>query len=150
MNTDFKVSEVKLAYRHKVPYRERKRVNDSVVAYCILKETYPDEQIDHKEIFKALYLNRANHAVGCLTISEGGISGAVADIRLIFQGAVLLNATSLILTHNHPSGTLQPSRQDISLTKKTMEAGRIMGIDIVDHLILTREGYYSLKDNGDI
>ena len=150
MNTDFKVSEVKLAYRHKVPYRERKRVNDSVVAYCILKETYPDEQIDHKEIFKALYLNRANHAVGCLTISEGGISGAVADIRLIFQGAVLLNATSLILAHNHPSGTLQPSRQDISLTKKTMEAGRIMGIDIVDHLILTREGYYNLKDNADI
>ena len=136
MNTDFKVSEVKLAYRHKVPYRERKRVNDSVVAYCILKETYPDEQIDHKEIFKALYLNRANHAVGCLTISEGGISGAVADIRLIFQGAVLLNATSLILAHNHPKGGISPSKDDIMTTGRLFNLFATVGVRLCAHYIV--------------
>ena len=62
----------------------------------------------------------------------------------------LLHATSIILVHNHPSGTRNPSRQDISLTKKAIEAGKIMEIELVDHLIITREGYYSLKDNGDI
>ena len=150
MNTDFKVSEVKLAYKYKVPYKERRKIRDSVDAYGMLMETYPDEQIDHKEIFKALYLNKANQAVGCVTISEGGISGTIADVRLIFQGALLLHATSIILVHNHPSGTRNPSRQDISLTKKAIEVGKIMEIELVDHLIITREGYYSLKDNGDI
>ena len=147
MNT---VAEVGISYRNRVPSKDRKQVLDSLSAYQILREIYPDDTIDYRETFKVLYLNHRNQVLGYYTISVGGITSTMADVRLILQGALLTNATGIILAHNHPSGSLRPSREDDALTRKITEAAEIMNISVNDHIILTREGFYSYADEGRI
>lgn len=103
-----------------------------------------------KEEFWVLYLNRANRLIGSKQISSGGITGTVFDLRLIFKEAILLNATGLILAHNHPSGNLKPSQSDIDLTNKSSKAGVLMDINVLDHLIIGEQSYYSFADEGKI
>lgn len=150
MNIDYKVAEVEMIYRNRVPKSKRTQVRDSYTAYKVLKEQYSDGKIDYKEIFKVLYLNHACQIVGCSTISEGGICATVADVRNILQGALLTNATAMILAHNHPSGNIRPSINDDTLTKKIVDAAQIMDIRVNDHIILTSEEYYSYSDEGRI
>lgn len=150
MTTDYKVAEVELSYRYRVPNKDRKRVLGSNAAYKILRENFSDETIDHKETFKVLYLNQDCQVLGCSTISEGGITKTMADVRLILQGALLTNATALILAHNHPSGSIRPSREDDVLTRKIVEAANLMDIQVTDHIILTSENFYSYGDEGRI
>lgn len=88
--------------------------------------------------------------MGCSTISEGGITNTLADVRMILQGALLTNATGMILAHNHPSGSIRPSRQDDALTRKIVEAANLMDIKVNDHIILTNEEFYSYCDEGRI
>jgi DNA repair protein RadC len=83
-----------------------------------------------------------------MVVSKRGISGSIADIRIIFQAAIKANASGLIICHCHPSGNLNPSESDIKLTQKIKEAGNLMDIQLLDHLILTSESYYSFSDNG--
>lgn len=147
MNT---VAEVGISYRNRVPSKDRKQVLDSLSAYQILREIYPDDTIDYRETFKVLYLNHRNQVLGYYTISVGGITSTMADVRLILQGALLTNATGIILAHNHPSGSLRPSREDDALTRKITEAAEIMNISVNDHIILTSEGFYSYADEGRI
>ena len=150
MNTDFRVAEVGLTYKNRVPSKDRKEVLDSRSAYSILREIYSDDTIDYRETFKVLYLNHRNQLLGYYTISEGGITDTMADVRMILQGALLTNATGIILAHNHPSGTLKPSREDDRLTRRIVEAADIMNIRVNDHIILTSEGFYSYCDEGRI
>lgn len=150
MNTDYRVAEVELRYRNRVPNKDRKRVLDSYTAYKVLKENFSDDTIDYKETFKVLYLNHNLQVVGCSTISEGGITATCVDVRNVLQGALLTNATTMILAHNHPSGSTRPSREDDSLTQKIVEAAKIMEIRVNDHIILTSEDYYSYNDEGRI
>lgn len=100
------------------------------------------------EEFWILILNRANKVIGKERISQGGVSGTVVDARIIFRMAIQKLASSIILVHNHPSGQLRPSQQDIYVTKKLATAGRSLDISVVDHLIFTDDGYYSFKDEG--
>jgi DNA repair protein RadC len=94
-------------------------------------------------------MNRSNSVLGILEISKGGISGTVTDVRLIFQAAIKANASGIIVCHNHPSGNLNPSESDTKLTQKIKEAGNLMDIQLLDHLILTTDdNYYSFADNG--
>ena len=88
--------------------------------------------------------------MGCSTISEGGITNTLADVRMIMQGALLTNATAMILAHNHPSGSTRPSRQDDELTRKIVAAANLMDIQVNDHIILTSEEFYSYCDEGRI
>jgi len=88
--------------------------------------------------------------LGCSTISEGGITNTLADVRMILQGALLTNATAMILAHNHPSGSTRPSRQDDALTRKIVDAANLMDIRVSDHIILTSEYFYSYGDEGRI
>lgn len=104
--------------------------------------------MDRIEEFLVLCLNRANRILGWAKISQGGMSGTVADPKVIFQVGLKSNACSLILAHNHPSGNLQPSEADIQLTRKLKDAGVLLDLPILDHLILTSEGYYSFADEG--
>ena len=110
--------------------------------------TYKKGTICYKEYFKVLFLNQANQILGYTLISEGGISETIADIRLIFQAALLTNSVALILAHNHPSGNLKPSPEDIRLTKQVREASNFMRIKILDHIILSDTEYYSFADEG--
>ncbi|MBK6634013.1 MAG: DNA repair protein RadC [Chitinophagaceae bacterium] len=100
------------------------------------------------EVFAVIFLNRANKINHFEIISKGGISGTVADPRIILKKALEEDATSLVLCHNHPSGNLQPSRADEELTKKIKEAASFFDIKILDHIIVSEEGYYSFADDG--
>ena len=150
MNTDYRVAEVELSYRNRVPSKDRKRVMDSYSAYRILRDNYSDDTIDYKETFKVLYMNQNCQVLGCSTISEGGITQTMADVRLVMQGALLTNAVAMILAHNHPSGSTRPSRQDDELTRKIVEAAKLLDLRVADHIILTSEDYYSYDDEGRI
>ena len=100
------------------------------------------------EEFSVLVLNRANRVLGYARISQGGLSGTVADPKVIFQIALKSNSCSIIIAHNHPSGNTQPSEADIQLTRKLKDAGAVLDLPVLDHLILTSEGYYSFADEG--
>lgn len=100
------------------------------------------------EEFWIVYLNRANKVISKERISSGGISGTVVDTRIIFKDALDKQATSIILCHNHPSGQVNPSQPDIDLTKKLCQSGKIMDIQVVDHLIIGESGYFSFADEG--
>ncbi len=103
--------------------------------------------LDHEE-FWILLLNRSNKVIDKFMASKGGITGTVIDVRSIMKIAVEKVATSMILCHNHPSGNLSPSDADLQITNKLKEAGKIMEIQVLDHLIITQKGYFSFADNG--
>jgi DNA repair protein RadC len=142
-----KVAEVKVVYTTLVKNSERQRVVSSETAFQILKPFY-DEFIDYKESSFVILLNRSNRVIGVNKISEGGFSGTIVDAKMVFQIALLTGASGLILSHNHPSGVLKPSDNDIQLTKKIKEFGNMVELPILDHLIMTSEGYYSFADEG--
>ncbi len=102
------------------------------------------------EEFWVIYLNNSNKVIGKEKLSAGGITGTVVDVRLLFKSAIDRLATSIILAHNHPSGTLRPSQADIKLTNKVKEAGKILDVQLLDHLIVADTGYYSFADEGSL
>jgi DNA repair protein RadC len=105
-------------------------------------------QLELKEYFFIILLNRANQVVGYHKLSEGGICGTVVDIRIAFATALKSLASTMMLVHNHPSGNLKPSEADIRITKQFAEAGKFLEIIVHDHLIITQESYYSFADEG--
>ncbi|BEG99816.1 JAB domain-containing protein [Bacteroides sedimenti] len=149
MSNIYKVSEVKIIYHPKVKASERLRVYSSADVYKLLIDNFYDKDtIEHKESFKVVLLNQANKVLGVTSISEGGISETTTDIRIILQAAILSNASGIILSHNHPSGNIQPSGDDNRLTQRVKEAANIMKISLLDHLIISNEAYYSFTDEG--
>jgi DNA repair protein RadC len=100
------------------------------------------------EVFAVAYLNRANKINHLEVISEGGITGTVADPRIILKKALEHNAVNIVLCHNHPSGSLKPSRADELLTRKIKEAAQLLDMNVIDHIIVSEEGYYSFADEG--
>lgn len=145
---DFKVAEVTLQY--KPTYKKQGKVMSSKEAYNILRPTFKKGTIEYREYAKVLYLNQASEVIAYNTVSEGGLMETVVDIRLILQGALLTNATQIILAHNHPSGNLKPSLQDDILTRNVKNACEVMRVHFTDHLILSADGYYSYRDEGRI
>lgn len=101
-----------------------------------------------QEIFVVVFLNRGNKVMHHQIVSEGGLTGTVADPRVILKKALEHNATSLILCHNHPSGSLRPSRADEILTQKIKQAAMLLDIQLMDHIIVSSEGYFSFADEG--
>jgi DNA repair protein RadC len=93
-------------------------------------------------------LNRANKVIGYYKVSKGGMTGTIADPKVIFTMALNSGATSIIVAHNHPSGNLQPSPQDKQITSKLINAGKLLDINVFDHIILTSNSYYSFLDEG--
>ena len=123
----------------------KKKITSSRDVYAILGPRLED--LGHEE-FWILLLNRANMIIGRHEISKGGVSGTVADSKIIFKHALENLASSIILCHNHPSGNLKPSEADIKTTEKLKQAGVIMDIPILDHIIVADSGYFSLADEG--
>ena len=144
------IEEVKLIYTNKTKYEDRPKISSSNDAARILKENWDLSQISLVEECKALFLDRGNRLMSIADISKGGMSEAIIDPRIVFTIALKRRSHNIILAHNHPSGNLRPSKSDIELTKRFNMAGDILRIQLLDHLIITDEGYYSLTDNGDI
>lgn len=111
---------------------------------------YLQAQFQHHkhEVFSVLYLNNANKINHLEIISEGGITGTIADPKIILRKALENNATRIVLCHNHPSGSLKPSRQDENLTAKIKRAAELFDIDLMDHIIVSEEGFFSFADEG--
>ena len=141
------LSEIEIFYRNKVRISDMEKVCGSRDTYEVLQRIW-STKIDHVEEFMVLCLNRANRVLGWAKVSQGGLSGTVADPKVIFQVAIKSNACSIILAHNHPSGNLNPSEADIQLTRKLKEAGVMLDLPVLDHLIVSSEGFYSFADEG--
>ncbi|MBL4593472.1 MAG: JAB domain-containing protein [Flavobacteriales bacterium] len=141
------VTEITINYRNKVKLTKAPQVCCSYDAYQILKKAWSD-RIEHIEEFVILLLNRANKVLGLVKISQGGMSETVADSRIIFQAALVASASGIILSHNHPSGNLKPSLNDLQLTNKLKKIGYQMDLPILDHLIITPVSYFSFADEG--
>ena len=142
------VSEVELVYKSKVKPSERPQVSQSKEVYELLKRNWDENKIGLVEQFKILLLNQNNRVLGLYEISTGGMTGTIADPKLIFIAALRAAAVNLILAHNHPSGSLKPSRADIELTRKIKDGGRLLDITVLDHLIISNEAFYSMADEG--
>jgi len=125
------------------------KIRSSADAAEFIRQFY----LEDIEIFESsfiLLLNQANYTIGYAKISQGGVTGTVVDPRLVAKFAVESLATIVILAHNHPSGNLTPSSVDKSLTDKIKNGLKLLDINLVDHIILTKESYYSLADEGDM
>lgn len=136
---------LELARRKRDKSRDKLSIRNSKDCFDLLRPHYED--LLHEE-FHIILLNRANKVIGLKQISKGGISGTVADGKVIFKKALELQASAIILSHNHPSGQLKPSQADLQLTKKINEFGKMIDIQILDHLILTDNNYLSFADEG--
>ena len=143
----FRISEIKIKYDPKISPSDLPKVSSSDTAHNVFRSHWKDD-IKHVESFYILLLNRANRAVGIKHISTGGLAGTVADPKVIMQTALKANASSVILCHNHPSDSIKPSQNDIDLTEKLKSAGDLLDIQVLDHLILGWESYYSFADEG--
>lgn len=120
-------------------------IRNSIDAYSLIKPYLADLI---REEFWVFHLNRASSVVLAEKLSIGGVSGTTVDIRLLYKSALERLTSSIILAHNHPSGQMRPSRSDIELTKQVVKAGKIFGIDVVDHLIVGSSCFYSFADEG--
>ncbi len=103
--------------------------------------------LPHEE-FWVLFLNRSNRVIGRMRLSQGGISGTVTDVRMVMKKAIEYLASGIIICHNHPSGNLNPSESDARITTKIKEAGNMIDIQLLDHIIIADNDYYSFADNG--
>jgi DNA repair protein RadC len=146
----FEVAEIKLSYSAKVKASLRPKIDSSRQVYEVFVQVWDKGLIEFTEEFKVMLLSRANRVLGIVTISSGGTAGTVVDIKLVYAAAIKANASSIILAHNHPSGNLMPSEQDKRLTQRVKEAGRILDIPVLDHVIMTVDGYYSFGDEGEL
>lgn len=146
--TEYQIAEVELIYKPKVKASERPSIKSSKDAATLLQKNWDENKIDFIEQFKVILLNRANKVLGILQASSGGVTGTLVDAKLVFVSALKANASGIIISHNHPSGNLKPSPQDEQLTAKLNNGAKLLDIKLLDHLIITSEGYLSFADEG--
>jgi DNA repair protein RadC len=142
------VAEVELVYRHRVPATQRPKVMTSQSAYEILRAAWDEDKICLLEQFRILILDRSNRVMAVSLISTGGMTGTVVDPKIVFATALKVRGAALILAHNHPSGNTTPSAADLQLTKNLKGGGQLLEMPVLDHLIITADGYYSMADEG--
>ena len=144
--TLFKVSEIEVTYN--TGNTPKIKIKSGEDAYNVLLDSWNLNTLELQEEFKVILLNRINEVLGIYSLSKGGITGTVVDQRLIFAVALKCNATGIILCHNHPSGNLKPSDADITLTKRIKKCADFMDITLIDHLIITKNNFYSFSTEG--
>lgn len=146
-NTHPTLAEIELSYRPKRSHHPIIKSSSDVYSYLL--KFFPEETIALQERFVAGYVNRANRLIGVRNISTGGITGTIADPRLILAVALKSGATGIILAHNHPSGNMQASAPDLEITKKIESACKFLDIKLLDHIIIAPEStYLSFADEG--
>jgi DNA repair protein RadC len=149
MRKENELRELKVLYTSRKREDLKEKITTSERAYELLLNTYDKNTISCQEQFNVLFLNNANQPLGIYKASKGGITGTIADIRLILGMALKSLATGLILSHNHPSGNLKPSDTDIQLTKKFKEACLLLDINLLDHIIISPYNEkFSFADKG--
>jgi DNA repair protein RadC len=137
-----------ITLKYKTGNYKKTKISTSLDAFQVLLELYDEDTVDYRETAFVLFLNKANNTIGWMKISEGGTSATVIDPKMIYATALKCNASGIILSHNHPSGQLKASDDDIKMTEKVASIGHILGIELLDHVIVCRSGYYSMSDEG--
>lgn len=143
-----KVCEVELIYKSKVKPSERPQLKRVADVVTFLQHNWDQNRIELLEQFKVILMNRNHRVLGIYEASTGGVSGTVADPKLIFMAALKTNASTLIIAHNHPSGNTDPSEADKRLTQKIKEAANLLDMQLLDHIIITTENFFSFADEG--
>jgi len=142
----YQVAEIELVYKRNGKTGDRPKIKRAEDAYNLLSNHWDENKLDFIEQFKILLLNRAGRVIGISDLSTGGITSTVVDSRIILVTALKANAPSIILAHNHPSANLTPSDADKYLTKRLTDAGKLLDIEVLDHIIVTSEGFYSFAE----
>ncbi|WP_445665129.1 JAB domain-containing protein [Fodinibius sp. AD559] len=142
------LAEVKLKYNSKQSIEECPEITSPDKAEKVLREIWDEDSIQLKEEFVVLLLNNAKRCLGWSKISSGGATSTIVDPATIFQVALLANATSIILAHNHPSGNIKPSKSDKDLTHRIYKSGEMLGIKVEDHIVITINEYFSFRANN--
>jgi len=147
---DYGIPEFTIGLKTKgIPMMERFKITSSLDCNKLIRSVFDADKIEWVEEFVVICLNRANRPIGTYKVSQGGVSGTVADPKVIFQTALLCNASAIIVGHNHPSGNCTASQADIDLTKKLKEAGKFLELQLIDHIIVMPNGtYFSFADEG--
>jgi DNA repair protein RadC len=140
------VSEISLSYSP--TYKRKIKLIETACAHNTLRTMWDTELMNVQEQFCVLFLNNANEVIGFRCLSTGTLTASLVDFRILFGLACKSLSSGIIISHNHPSGNLTPSRVDIDLTKKVKAAANIFGITLMDHIILTSEEYFSFKENN--
>ena len=140
---------IRIVYSRNQNAKDRPKISSSRDVNNWFRKIW-SKQIEIREEMYLILLNRNNRILGYHKLSMGGITGTVADIRLLFAVALKSLASSVIIAHNHPSGNVKPSNADIELTRRIREAGKLLDITLLDHIIITNNDYYSLADEGDM
>ncbi len=142
-----KVNEIRIVYKA-AHLKDRPKLTSSLQAQELFYENWTDD-IDWRESFYVAYLSTSNRVKGLQLMSVGGINSTTVDIRMIFGTALKCMATCIIMAHNHPSGDSSPSPADKKLTERVAEAGKLLDITLMDHIILEPDGeYFSFADHG--
>jgi DNA repair protein RadC len=144
------IAEIKVSYSSKLKRQDLIKIQNSADAHKCFLHLWGDEVIEFYEEAYLLCLDRSNRVIGYRKIGQGGVSGCVVDPKIIFSIALACGASSIMIAHNHPSGQLKPSEADVTLTKKIKEAGRMLDINVLDHIIITSDGYMSFADEGQL
>ncbi|WP_166670843.1 RadC family protein [Olivibacter sp. XZL3] len=147
-NRMFRMSELKVVYNPRMDQRKQPMIKDSDTAYRVLMEVWNLDTLWYKEDMLAIYLNIENRVIGFAKIASGSMDCTLADVRIIYAIALKVCATGVIVAHNHPSGNLNASNADKMLTAKIKNAGELLDIRLLDHLIVTGNGYLSFTDKG--
>lgn len=145
-----KVAEIEISYSSHINIEDRIKITSSEDAANIFSNVFKDT-IEHHERMYCMFLNRANEVLGIKLISVGGLSGTVCDPKVVFQTALKANASSIILCHNHPSGNIKASTNDIKLTNKIIKIGELLALPLLDHILMGYgKQYHSFLDNGEM
>jgi|SRR5690554_1734763 len=142
---EFKIS-VKIL--NNIRINDLTKISSSQDVTTVLRKCFDEDTFLIQEQFIVLMMNNSNKVLGFHSLSKGAINSTLVDIRLVFSTAIKNYATSIIVAHNHPSGNLQPSQADKTLTRKIKEAGILLDIRLLDHVILTEDDYFSFADEG--
>jgi len=144
-----KVNEIRISYKERIPAPFWQKISSSQDAAKMLFEHWDKQTIQVHESFKVVLLNNNNKVKGIYQLSKGGITGTLVDLRILFAVVLKSLSVAIILTHNHPSGTLKASEADKNLTQKIKKAAELFDVRILDHILIVPNGdYYSFADNG--
>lgn len=147
----YKVNEIQVSYREKLSTIKSHSITNSQSMAQLLYKHWNKKTIGMHETFTVVLLNNSNKVKGIYPLSQGGITGTLVDLRILFAIVVKTLAVNIILCHNHPAGRLKPSEADRKLTQKIKQAGELFDVRVLDHIILAPDGgYYSFSDNGDL
>ena len=140
------VSEIQISYYPSVV--EDYKIESSQKSFELLLNEWEQNTLEMQEEVKLLLLNRNNKVLGIHSLAKGGLTACVVDVRIILSIALKCLATGIILVHNHPSGNLKPSQDDLKITSQLNDGCKLLNIQLLDHLIITRHDYFSFADEG--